>query len=271
MGLFDTMPKTEAVSGNLLPIAIPHVMNQELAPQTRAALVAAFKRTLDDYLDSGMFNSRAAALRKWILTRDDVASLRGGQRQMDRIVYKEPFLSFAPEYVFEAIPGVRVVYIIRDGRDVADSLVRTYDVLTNARLADTNTNEALIAREHAGLMVPWWVDEGRDEEFLSLPPYARAAWMWAWMVRRCREFFADDPRCDHDRLLQVRYEELVQEPVAWGERIAEHFGTTMSKRMRQAAKSAHARSVGVHRRRDDREIAEATRVAAGELQAHGYG
>ena len=101
---------------------------------------------------------------------------------MTRIVYKEPFFAFAPEYAYEALPSGRIVYIVRDGRDVADSLVRSYDVLTDEKLAGLGTTEAPLGRRHGRLYVPWWVEEGREGEFAVATPYVRAIWMWSAMV-----------------------------------------------------------------------------------------
>jgi hypothetical protein len=270
MRFLDAMPETEAVAGNLLPTVVPHLMNQELSPAVRDALLGAFPRSLRDYLESGAFNSRSAALRKWAAARHDLGGALAGRRQVARIVYKEPFLAFAPGYAYEALPAARIVYIVRDGRDVADSLVRSYDVLTDEKLADLGSTESPLGRRHGAIYVPWWVEQGREDEFAAATPYVRALWMWAAMAGRCRGFFSDAGVRASRRIFELKYEDLVSDPAEWGRRVAEHLGGGMTARMRKEAGEAHSRSIGVHRRRDAAELAAGTRVAGDELRAHGY-
>jgi hypothetical protein len=270
MSFLDAMPRTEAVTGNLLPTVIPHLINFQLPPFVHDALVGAFRRSLTDYSTSGLFNSRSSALRKWFAARDGLVRAAIGQRSVDRIIYKEPFLAFAPEYTYESLPGARLIYIVRDGRDVADSLVRTYDVLTDQKLTHMNTAEAPMGREWGGRFVPWWVEVGREDDFLSASAYVRAIWMWAVMVRRCRAFFSEDRVIDQGGVLHIRYEDMVDDPQEWGRRITEHIGGAMTRRMRHRIESAHSRSIGTYKRRTTQELTEAVRVAGVELRAHGY-
>ena len=241
MRFLDAMPATEAVSGNLLPTVVPHLVNQELSPPVRAALLGAFEKALRDYLESGLFQSRSAALRKWAAARAPLLPPLGGRRSAERLVYKEPFLAFAPAYAYEALPSAPIVYILRDGRDVADSLVRSYDVLSDAALARLDSTEAPIGRRHDGGTVPWWVDEGREREFLACCQYARALWMWAEMAGRCAAFFSREEVRASGRVLELRYERLVADPVAAGGAIAAHLGGAMTGRMRGRIGAAHAR------------------------------
>jgi hypothetical protein len=270
MRFLDAMPETEAVAGNLLPTVVPHLMNQDLSPDVREALLGAFPRSLRDYLESGAFNSRSAALRKWVAARHDLSGAVAGRRHIVRVVYKEPFLAFAPDYAYEALPGSRIVYIVRDGRDVADSLVRSYDVLTDRKLEGLDSTESPLGRRHGAIYVPWWVEEGREDEFAAATPYVRALWMWAAMAGRCRAFFSDDPVRASGRILELRYEDVVGDPGEWGRQVAEHLGGQMTARMRREVDEAHSRSVGVHRRRDEAELAAGARIAGDELQANGY-
>ena len=270
MRALDALPDTECVTGNLLPVAIPHLWNRELSEEARETLLGAFEKSLRDYLESGAYNARAAALAKWAAARGGLLRAARGERREARLVYKEPFLAFAPDYAYEALPGARLVYLVRDGRDVADSLVRSYDVFTDEKLVRLDTSEAPIGRLRGDRYVPWWVEEGADEEFLAAVPYVRAIWMWMEMVHRCDEFFSRPEVVASGRVLQVRYEELVGDPVGVGSRIVGHLGTDMNRRVKARLREAHAGSVGVHRGRDRAEIAEAERVAGAELALLGY-
>jgi hypothetical protein len=273
MSFLDALPAAECVSGNLLPVGIAHLAAQPLGQELRETLQRSFRCALSDYLDSGLYRSRVAALRKWWVASRRPETLRSaarGVRAEDLLVYKEPFLAFAPEFAYEALPAARLVYIFRDGRDVADSLVRSYDVLSDRKLTNLEANEALCGRRAGDRYIPWWVAEADGGMFLDSTPYVRAIWMWREMVRRCEEFLDRPLVAASKRVLRVRYEDLVRDPAGQGAAIARHLGRPLTPRTRQRLQNAHARSVGVHRRRDRGELREAERVAGEELERLAY-
>ena len=273
IGVLGANPALECVSGNLLPVGIAHLAAQDLPEDFRDALQRSFRGALADYLTTSLYHSRSAALRKWWAASrrpSGLASAIEGRRVERMLVYKEPFLAFAPELAYGSLPHARLVYIYRDGRDVADSLVRTYDVLSDRKLADLESNEVQLGRRVGELYVPWWVGDSESEPFLRTSPYLRAVWMWREMVRRCRDFFARPDVAASGRVLQVRYEDLIGDPVPQGQAIAEHLGAQLTPRMRRRLLSAHPRSVGIHGRREQAELAEAERLAGAELEALGY-
>jgi hypothetical protein len=125
-----------------------------------------------------------------------------------------------------------------------------------------------LGRRYDHRYVPWWVDEGRDEEFIAATPYVRAIWMWKIMVRRCREVFNEpDVR---ERVLLLRYEDLMQDPPTHGGRVLEHFGLQPSAAFQRRLQRAHSNSIGNHLHRDPDEVAAAEQVAGDELALYGY-
>ena len=272
MRALDALPRTECVTGLLLPVAVPHVLGRGgLAPEIREALVVGFERSVDAYLHSGRFHSRARTLDKWQASRDGLRGLADalrGRRRVDRFVFKEPFLSLAPDLALDAFPDAQILHIYRDGRDVANSLLRTYATLTDEALTHLRGSEMRLGRRYDERYVPWWVEEGADEAFIASPPYARAAWMWAAMSRRCRHAFARPEVAG--RVISLCYEDLMRRPAEEGARLAEALGAEPTRPFRRALSRAHTGSIGSFRRRPAAEVAAAEAAAADELRAHGY-
>lgn len=267
------LDNSECVSGLLVPVSIPHLVNYALPSYAYNALTFGLGASLHNYLNSGIPYSRFGALHKCLkgyMSGAELFQTWQRNRIIERIVYKEPFLSFAPEFTYRALPDCRILHIYRDGRDCADSLVRTYNVLTDEKLMALNTAEMPLGRQYDHRYVPWWVEEGREEEFLATTPYVRAIWMWKEMVGRCYKFFSQPEVAATNRVLLVRYEDLVSNSLEYGERIVEHFGAKMNARLQRQFKKAHPLSIGIHKKRDNREIAEAEIIAKTELSIYSY-
>jgi hypothetical protein len=272
-GALSALRSTEARIGQIVPVASCHIANQGISDEVYEALTVSIEREIDVYM-SGMYNSRFRALedwwrapRQWRRLYDVVRS--GARPRPDWFVYKEPFLSLAPDLVLDALPTAKIIYIYRDGRDVANSLVESYDVLTDQELTHLRSTEMRIGRPYDERYVPWWVAEGRDDEFIESPPYVRAIWMWAYMARRCHRYFSDVDA--PDQILQVRYEDFMHHPHSVGEQILDYLGTEDTKAFRQHLNRARTSSIGKHERRPEHEIRAGTRVAGPVLDTLGYG
>ncbi|HVW46531.1 MAG TPA: sulfotransferase [Solirubrobacterales bacterium] len=273
MEVLDTLGEAECVTGNLFPTALLHLAATPQPPATREVLERGLRGGLRDYLASSAYGSRAAALRKWWTASRDPRDLRGalaGRRRERVLVYKEPFISFCPAVVWDALPDARFVYLVRDGRDVADSLLRKYDVLADSRLADVESNETPIVRRSGELLVPWWVESGAEQAFVEADQYVRAIWMWSAMASRAQDFLDRPDVKASGRVLTVRYEDLVADPLGQGSALIDFLGMRMGPRTRRALGDGHQRSLGVYRRRPAATIRHAEEIGGAELRRAGY-
>lgn len=273
MHVLEAVPETACITGNIYPIGALHLAGQPLPDTVRQVLAEDFPHTFRRYLSSALYRNRYVRLRKWQHTghrlRDLPAAWRGtGDPEV--LVYKEPFLSLAPDFVYEALPEARFVYLLRDGRDCAASLVKTYGVLTDEKLRHRLSTEARMGRPYDDRMVPWWVEEGAEDAFMNASPFVRAAWMWRFMALRCDALLQRPDVQAGGRILQVRYEDLMRDPLREGERVARHFGLTLSREARRRLQTAHVHSIGNYRRRPAAEVAEAERVIGDALRQVGY-
>jgi len=272
MHALAAMPESESVIGRIYPLQIAHIVNQPISEDVSRSLAYSLEFSLDSYMDhvnSHRFYAVEQWLRRQMNTSELFQSLRH-RRGIRQLIYKEPFLAFSPEFVYNALPQSKIIHIYRDGRDCANSLVRTYDVLSDEKLTNLSSAEVVFGRKVDHRYVPWWVEDGREEEFLSHTPYVRAVWMWKEMVKRCHNFFSRPEVIDSGRVLLLKYEDLMDEPGRWGDKITAHLDGKLSSEVRRRFASAHSKSVGVYRKRPTEEVEAATRIALEELKIYGY-
>ena len=273
MRLLNTLPYCECLIGTLISSSIPQIARQDISQEIYDSLAVGFERSIDAYLHSGRFLSRAAALQKWMNAPTGVGGLfkaLKGRRSVRRMIYKEPFLSFAPDFVNKALPEAQVIHIYRDGRDVANSLVRTYNVLTDESLTNLQASEMRLGRKYDHRYVPWWIKAGEEDRFLQATPYIRAIWMWKYMVGSCRAFYEQEEIRKSGRIMLLKYEDLMRDPFTYGMAVLEHLNEEPTRAYKKMLEQAHAKSIGKHKKRDASEVREAEEVAKEELAYYGY-
>lgn len=269
----EPLPRTEVLSGLVFPPQLPHLAEAMADDETVTGLIElSFLWSLDFFAEYAE-RAKSWVVGEWtrrnVTTAELIASLRG-RRRIESVIYKEPFLAFAPQLAYRAVPGAKIVHIHRDGRDCADSLERKYHTLTDEKLSSLRSNEAPLGRKVDHRYVPWWVAPGEEDGFLAATPYIRSVWMWREILRRCNDFFSLPDVQASGRVMSIRYEALMADPLGVGERVIAHVGGTMTKSVRTRLLTGHTRSIGAYRRRDPAEIAAATELAAPELDRLGY-
>jgi len=186
-----------------------------------------------------------------ILQRVRTLALAGGLRGVEQT----PETSFVLAAALRAYPDALAVHVVRDGRDVATSLLER-GWLSAER---TGADDAGLA---FGPYARFWVEPGREQEFSEVSDATRAAWAWRRYVTAAAAVPA--------RTAVVRYEQLVSDPAAAAAPVAERLGAD-AELVTAAFARAHDTSAG-RWRRDlmPEQLADVEREAGGALAALGY-
>lgn len=180
----------------------------------------------------------------WLLV---ASRLEWGRRLCD----KTPQASFLVSVLAEHFPDSQFVHIVRDGRDAAVSY-RERPWLRQ------DSSAVLRFEPGGGRWGPYprfWTEADRQEEFRTTSDLHRCIWAW----RRFTEAAAgQSAQLPEGRLLTVRYEHLVSDPHAVGQRLAEFLGEPRSATslMNHLAATANPASVGRWRQlsRDEQSV-----------------
>jgi Sulfotransferase family len=196
---------------------------------------------------AGLDAEAAGARIRRILDRVRRLGLVGGRRGVEQT----PETVFVLPAVARAFPQATLVHIVRDGRDVACSLLER-GWLSRSRAGRDDVGYLYGPRARA------WVEPGREAEFEAATDARRAAWAWRRYVSAVRE---SGVRCH-----EVRYERLAEAV----EPLAAELGCPVAP-LAAALGRAHASSVGRHRRDlSPEELAEVESEAGPLLAALGY-
>jgi hypothetical protein len=172
-----------------------------------------------------------------------------------RAVEQTPELAHLVDVVAAAFPRSRVVHIVRDGRDVACSLLEKPWLREEARGAD---DAGLSHGSHAR----FWVEPERRREFESATGARRAAWVWRSYVSAARSASAP--------VVELRYERLAEDPEAAARELASALDAPEAP-LAAALSRVHTESVGRHRRDlTDEQLAEVLDEAGELLRELGY-
>ncbi|MBW4462390.1 MAG: sulfotransferase [Nodosilinea sp. WJT8-NPBG4] len=272
MECLAALPYTECVSGISFPVPMAHLAAQQLPEQTIHCLEYGLRSTLNVYLDA-VPNSRFKAFHRLaagFLGVSEAKKILQRRRQLQNLIYKEPFFSFSPSFLYRALPDCKIIYLYRDGRDCANSLVECYDVLTNAKLKTLDTSESVLGYQHKDFWIPWWVAADQADIFIEASPYVRSIWMWKEMVSCCESFFSQANVITSERILKIKYEDLAHEPIIFGEKIVNYIGADFDTRIQKRFRQASVKAIGKYKKRDALDIKLAEQVAHRELSLYGY-
>jgi hypothetical protein len=208
-----------------LKAAIP-----ELAGASASAVAPRIRRTLDATRRLGLVGRR-------------------------RGVEQTPESAFVAPAIALAYPQATLVHIVRDGRDVACSLLERGWLSAGRRGADDAGNPY-------GAEPRFWVEPDRREEFRGTTDARRAAWAWRRYVTAAR--------AAGQRVVEVRYERMHAEPEGVAGELAVRLGTD-PRPLEAQLRAAHGSSVGRYRRDlAPEQLRDVLAEAGGLLEELGY-
>jgi hypothetical protein len=184
---------------------------------------------------------------QWVRTLGLAGGLRG--------VEQTPETSFVLAAALRAYPDALAVHVVRDGRDVATSLLERGWLSAERTGADD-------ARLPFGPYARFWVEPGREREFSEVSDATRAAWAWRRYVTAAGAV--------PERTAVVRYEQLVSDPAAAAAPVAGRLDVSPDL-VTAVFAEAHDTSAGRWRRDlSPEQLADVEREAADALTALGY-
>jgi len=186
--------------------------------------VGALKAAVPQLARLGTDDAATRIRRLLVITRR--LSLVGGLRAVEQT----PETAFIALAIRTALPGARLVHIIRDGRDVVCSLLERGWLSAGRRGADD-------AGLPYGAHGRFWVEPDRQAEFEAASDARRAAWAWRRYVTAARG------GCD----VEIRYEQVAVDPRGAAEAVAQVLAVP-AEPLAQALTHAHSGSVGRYRR-----------------------
>jgi hypothetical protein len=193
------------------------------------------KAAAEHVYDGSWSERRGAALFRISYSALLLAALDGGRRFAE----KNPENSFLVPFLAAMSPTAQFVHIIRDGRDAAVSHAEKPWLAA----ASAGSGRLGHARQPFGPHARWWVEPGRRQEFATVPDIVRTAWCWRRFTEAALEGLATLPA---GRVLEVRYEAVVTDPMTAADALAGFLGTSSGGReaLRAGLAGASADSVG---------------------------
>jgi len=235
------------------------------SPRSGTTITASLLGSLPGFVDLDEVKPWKAAIPE-LLDRPEDETARRLRTILERVrrlalahglrgVEQTPETSFVLGAALHAYPEAIAVHVIRDGRDVATSLLERGWLSASRSGADD-------ARLAYGSHPRFWVEPERRDEFVSVSDATRAAWAW----RRYVTAASSAP----ERTVELRYEQLVADPAAAATPIANALGVDAELVARRLGQ-VHDRSAGRWRRDLTAEqLADVEREAGATLVSLGY-
>lgn len=155
---------------------------------------------------AGMDVAAASARLRRVIRRSQRLGFVAGRRGIEQT----PESTFLIPSIVRAFPDARFVHLVRDGRDVAASLLQLGWV--SVAPGEARDEVGLAFGSHAR----FWVETPRRAEFDAASDATRAAWVW----RRYESSARAGLEAAGARSVEIRYEDLVDDPPAVARKLA---------------------------------------------------
>jgi Sulfotransferase family len=235
------------------------------SPRSGTSFVARSIGSLPGFVDLGEVTPLKAAIPALAGAPDGEAG-QGVRRRLERVrtlalvpglrsVEQTPELAFVLPSAMLAYPQGIAIHMIRDGRDVVCSLLERGWLRENHGGRDD-------AKQPYGAYARFWVEPELAETFERVSDARRAAWAWRRYVEAVRQ--------QEERVVEVRYEQLVTDSKTVAEEVAGHLGVPPGPLV-DALAAAHSDSVGrYHAELTAEELADVELEAGPLLAELGY-
>lgn len=162
-----------------------------------------------------------------------------------RAIEQTPESTYLIPELADAFPAAQFVHLVRDGRDVAASLLeRGWLAGTTVPGGTASTTGHDDAGQRFGEHARFWVEDGRGQDFEASSEARRCAWAWRRYEATARQHLGG---LDPARVATVRYEELAADPAGVAARLGAALGTAPADEYVRAFSGMHADSVGRYR------------------------
>lgn len=228
---------------NELKANIPHIYSLAAIPSNRDA-----DRDLKSIIS---INHRIAM----------AARLRG--------IEQTPETAFLIPELARTFPNARFLHLIRDGRDVAASLLERGWLATGRDSRNDLSSSVDDANQQLGSQARFWVEPDRFIEFEQANEAKRCAWAWRRYESTAQHSLNDlEPR----RSLTIRYESLMTDPASEARNLAKFLDCELEwRRIADSFVEAHGQSIGRYRSSLTTEQLDDVVAESGKLlQALGY-
>ena len=222
------------------------------SPRSGTTFLAGAIGSMPGFVDLGEVNPLKASIPdvsardiRGMLDRVRRLGLVGSQRAVEQT----PEVAYVLSAVREAFPRAALVHAVRDGRDVACSLLER-GWLSAARSGADDAGAAY------GPHPRFWVEAGRENEFRAASDARRCAWAWRRYVTAVRASGVP--------VVEVRYERMIADPAATADELARALDVPAGPLV-AALHAAHASSVERWRRDLTPEQLADVEVEAGAL------
>lgn len=270
----STIPGVAEFVGVLAPPRLMHYLGKKSKDFDASEIMSFVRDVFWQQFWRSVF-ARGERTKRWLQGKIGFGELIASPSLKGKLFcYKEPFLCYAVDEFSVFFPNSKFIHIVRDGRDNADSIERTYPhalsdaVLRDDLLSYNKNSEIGFWTKEKGFNFPWWVPKHEWDNFLAMNKYHRCVKMWAEMTRRALSL---RETVSADRYLELRYEDLVSDPQRYGDKILSFLGANDSSKFRKKLGRSVSSSIKIAKKNQKpADIEKANQIAGDLLAKIGY-